>query len=173
MSDMFDDRFFLFKEPPPRWLADKMKKKACRHYRIMQKFIGIALISFGCFYTSIFAALNAPWEIIIAFGSSGILGVMLIICRVFGKFRIIKLLRIGIYAEGELIALAKPKVEKRSVSTSYEACFIFRDKAGRKRKGRTWIGWQKEFQSLNPGDVVPVCYNPSHPSQNILLLAIL
>jgi hypothetical protein len=165
--------FLLFREPPPREIPVDMKKTACRHYCMMQKYIGIALTCFCCFYTSIFAALNAPREIMVAFASAGILGVALTVFRTFGKRRILKLLRMGIYVEGELVALAKPNADKTVNLTSYEARFSFRDQLGREWKGRTWIGWRKEFQSLNPGDAVPICYNPSHPRQNILLFGVL
>jgi hypothetical protein len=87
---MNNECFLLFREPPPREIPADMKKNACRHYRIMQKYIGIALICFGCFYTSIFAALKAPGEIMIAFADVGILGVVLTVLRTFGKHRVRK-----------------------------------------------------------------------------------
>ena len=90
-----------------------------------------------------------------AFADAGIFGVLLTVLRIFGKHRVWKLLKMGIYVEGKLVALAKPNAEKTVHLTSFEALFSFRDQAGREWKGRSWIGWRNQFQSLNPGDTVP------------------
>ena len=109
----------------------------------------------------------------IAFAGTGIIGVVLTVLRALGKRRVLTLLKMGVFVEGKLIALAKPETEKTIHLTSYEALFSFRDQVGRDWKGKTWIGWRNQFQSLHPGVAVPICYNPSHPRQNILLYAIL
>ena len=162
----------MFRKPPPRVIPGAIKRAAGRHYRIVQKYAGIALTCFGCFYTSIFAAMNAPREILLGFGSTGVLGIMLLVFRAFGKQRILKLLKMGTYVEGELIALAKPEAGMTGASSSYEILYRFRDQMGREWKGRTWIGWRDQFESLTTGDAVPICCNPSRPRQNISLFII-
>jgi hypothetical protein len=164
--------FTLFKEPPPRPVPVGMIINACRHYRIMQKYVGIAAICFGCFYTPVFIALNAPREILGGAGSIGLLGILLLVSRVLGKHRIAKLLRTGIYAEGEVIALAAAEPEEPRTPTSYELRYRFRDQTGREWHGRTWTGWQHELRTFREGDAFPICYNPARPGENIALLAI-
>ncbi len=85
--------------------------------------------------------MNAPREILLGFGGAGVLGVMLLVFRAFGKRRILELLKTGIYVEGELIALAKPEAGMTAASSSYELLYRFRDQGGREWNGRTWIGW--------------------------------
>ena len=117
----------LFKEPPPRPIPADMIRNACRHYRVIQKYIGIALTCFGCFYTPTFAALNAPGEILAAAGSIGVLGIVLTVLRARGKQRLAELLRTGTYVEGEVIGLARLELEEPRSPTSYELRFSFRD----------------------------------------------
>jgi hypothetical protein len=71
-----------------------------------------------------------------------------------------------------MIALAVPEPEEPRAPTSYELCFSFRDRSGQERRGRTWIGWQRELQARQAGDAVPICYNPARPQENIALWAL-
>jgi hypothetical protein len=85
----------LFREPPPRPIPVNLVRNAGRHYRVIQKYTGIALICFGCFYAAVFAVLNAPREILAGAGGIGVLGMVLTALRARGIQRLIKLLRMG------------------------------------------------------------------------------
>ncbi|MCP5049024.1 MAG: hypothetical protein GY940_17775 [bacterium] len=164
------DYLLLFREPPPRPIPTAVIRAATQRYRILQKYIGIALTCFGGFYLPVFVILSAPTELFLAFGIAPVTGIGLLTARAIGKRRTGELLKEGIYAEGELTGLAKPGDGETTVPTSYEMTYQFKDMAGKPCKGGTWFQWRKELQDLNTGDRIPVCYHPSNPRRNVALI---
>jgi len=163
-----------FTRPPPRTLPPGTGAR-CARASVGQAFwVGVALLTTGGFYTLIFVALDAPWQIPTASAAAGALGAAFLIAYGVQVYRLHTLLRHGIVVTGVVQDLARVQISGRGpvFGTSAELVYRFPGAAGSERTASTFVLWNERVAKLEPGAPLAVCCDIRRPRRYLALLAI-
>lgn len=163
-----------FSDPPPRELPPGTLGRCAKACVAVSFWAGVALTCTGGLYTMVFVAMKAPWQIPAASGAVAAVGAVLLAKYVAGASRMYRLLRSGTVVDGSLEAIAKvdPGSPRPAFGTSVEFEYSFVDPGENERWGSTYVLWHDRFAELEPGQAVPVCFDPRRSKRHVTLLSI-
>jgi len=182
-SVLFEDAAAWLPEPirqalsvaPPRPMPPGTVGRLARGRMTLTFWAGVALTNVGGFYTVIFLAMGAPWQIPAAAGAVASIGLLLLAACAASVAVRAHLFRRGVVTAGVLERMARPgpKAPRPLFGTSTEVAYRFTDSWGSEHRVSSTILWNDRFSELEEGGLLGVLYRPERPDRNLPLIALI